>query len=132
MVLKMSILTYHKVNDADRRLEIIATDNPNHAGAHTQYQISTPLLGDLPAAPKKRLLATIHFQDGNPNEVGVNGITNECLLSILIDRLNGYQAGPYACNENQNALRNCTLALEILHARTRERIHRGVEGQPTP
>ncbi len=128
----MPKVNFHRVNDADHSLEIIAAGEPGAGGAHALYQVTTPLTGDLPAQPRKRIIALIQFQEGNPHEDGINGLTNEVLLAILIDRLNGFQEGPFACNENQNALRNCTLALETLHARTRERIHRGVEGVLLP
>jgi hypothetical protein len=65
--------------------------------------------------------------DGN----GVNGITHEALLAILIDRLEGFQAGPYANPHNAKALNHLREAQTALQARTRERMARGVEGTHT-
>lgn len=71
----------------------------------------------------------IHFQNGPIQEVGVNGITNEALLAIVIDRLRSFQAGPFPSKGNELALVNCERALHWLKQRTRERLDRGVEGK---
>ena len=56
----------------------------------------------------------------------------EALLAVLIHRLDGFQAGRFECRENYQARKHLALALECLHARTRERIHKGVEGTLEP
>lgn len=58
-----------------------------------------------------------------------NGVTNEVLLAIVIDRLEGFQAGPFACDENGDALEFARRSLMALHRRTRERLARGVENK---
>ena len=68
------------------------------------------------------------FQNGPIKEAGVNGVMNEDLLAIVIDRLKGFQAGKYACKENAAALEDVEDALEVLKDRTKERESRGVEG----
>lgn len=70
----------------------------------------------------------IEFQKGPIGEVGVNGISNETLLAIVEDRLDGFQRTPFACTENANALVAIRQALANLHQRTRSRMARGVEG----
>ena len=65
---------------------------------------------------------------GPIKEAGVNGLTGEALLAILIDRLRSFQAGPYACQQNATALWHLREALDMLQVRTRARIARGVEG----
>lgn len=72
----------------------------------------------------------LSFQNGpvKENGEGVNGITHEVLLAILIDRLMGFQSGQYANDFNAKALAHLQMALETLHQRTREREARGVEG----
>lgn len=62
--------------------------------------------------------------DGN----GVNGITHEALLAVLIDRMEDFQAGPYSCPENNDALIHLHGALARLKCRTESRMARGVEG----
>ena len=73
-------------------------------------------------------LERIIFQHGPIYEVGVNGITNEILLAIVIDRLRGFQAGGLRCRENAVALTKLEEALMWLKKRTHERTVRGVEG----
>src|ERR1051325_276783 len=68
------------------------------------------------------------FQNGPIKEFGVNGITQEALLAIVIDRLRSFQAGPFSCRENAIALTHCEEALMWLQRRTVARIKRGVEG----
>lgn len=50
------------------------------------------------------------------------------LHAIVIDRLEGFQAGDFACEENQVALEHIRSALKCLNARSRDRLIRGVEG----
>ena len=71
---------------------------------------------------------TIAFQNGPIAEAGVNGLTHEVLLEILIDRLKCFQAGPFANGYNASALLNLEAAQLDLQARTLERMSRGVEG----
>jgi hypothetical protein len=68
------------------------------------------------------------FQHGPIKEVGTNGITHEALIEVLIDRLEGFQSGGYACLENQQALDALQVAKSALRTRTKARVARGVEG----
>ena len=69
----------------------------------------------------------IKFQMGNPKETGVNGVTNESLLVILINRLEHLNSR-FRCDENEDAIASMKSALESLESRTKARINRGVEG----
>jgi hypothetical protein len=111
-------LTVHKVNPANDVLRVSALDGPGPGGASHEYEIA------LPDGSGVRL----SFQNGPINEAGVNGITHEALLAILMDRLEGFQAGPYACEANASALFHLQTAQAELLSRTRERMARGVEG----
>lgn len=70
----------------------------------------------------------IEFQHGPIQEVGKNGVTNEALIAVVIDRLEGFQSGAFACRENALALTKLQEALHWLEHRTRAREARGVEG----
>jgi hypothetical protein len=70
----------------------------------------------------------LEFQNGPIVEMGVNGITPEALLAILIDHLWSFQEGPYKCRENAIALTKMQEAMMWLHKRTMNRMKRGVEG----
>jgi len=72
---------------------------------------------------------TIHFQDGPLQEVGANGLSNEVLLAIVRDRLEGFQSGDFACKENEKSLFAVIDALTTLQSRTADRKARGVEGK---
>jgi len=66
------------------------------------------------------------FQNGVVPENGLNGVTPEVLLEILIDRFEGYQAGAMACEENDAALTGMRGALEAIQMRRANRRERGV------
>jgi len=111
-------------------LKTFAIDEPGHGGACHKYHI-TKAQGDAEnSSPAGLVLAEIEFQNGpiNADGNGVNGVQHEDLLAIIIDRLEGFQSGPYACVSNAHALDMCRGALIALQNRTRERMSRGVEG----
>jgi hypothetical protein len=70
----------------------------------------------------------LSFQRGPVKEVGVNGITSEALLHILVDRT-AYLQTQYPCIENESALRHLHDALAQFETRTYRRMQRGVEGR---
>ena len=70
----------------------------------------------------------IRFQEGPLKENPMNGIQNEDLIAIVIDRLQGFQRGEFACKDNGMALVNLHGALAYLRQRTKKREDRGVEG----
>jgi hypothetical protein len=120
-------LTSHMVpgDSANHQIEIVATDGPGPGGANHKYEISGP---DPSGDKNLRWSTVLMFQNGPIKEVGVNGVTHEALLAIVIDRLESFQKGPYNCAENEFALTSCRLALTMMQDRTRERMRRGVEG----
>lgn len=128
----MRYLTDHVVeNDSsNHQLTISVTDEPGAGGACHEYHIDwmTP---DGGMNDTKANYVHISFQNGPIKEFGVNGITQEALLAIVIDRLRSFQQGPYSCRDNAIALTHCEDALMWLQRRTRERIKRGVEGTAT-
>ena len=130
----MRELTDHKSNAANGELKISVLDEPGQGGASHLYSIegfnteknaSDPFV-ERYGKPSDH--TTILFQNGPIKEFGVNGVTHEALLAIIIDRLRSFQAGPYACRENEFALVYCESALRVFLARTNKRLARGVEG----
>lgn len=91
-------------------------------------QPDVPVPGGNPPTLPGGELAVIRFQDGPIEQAGVNGVTHEVLLAAIIDRLNGFQAGPHACDENSTALMHLHSALAALHDRTCRRLSEGTEG----
>lgn len=72
--------------------------------------------------------AEIKFQNGPVPENGVNGLTNEALLAVLIHRTK-HLDGKFPCRENEQAINCMEHALAHLEARTYRRQQRGVEGK---
>lgn len=146
----MRTLTDHIVSgDQAVQLDVSVLDEPGAGGANHQYMVSwkkrdKPTIAELEEmlqkedGPKPQMwpdwsvslghACFIGFQNGPIKESGVNGITQEALLAVVIDRLRSFQSGPYSCRENAIALTHCEDALMWLQRRTSARIKRGVEG----
>lgn len=120
----MRLLTDHLTNPANEKLKIVVSDEPGQGGANHAYAICWPC--NIEGGPDDACY--INFQNGPIKEFGVNGVTQEALLAIVIDRLRSFQAGPFACRENALALTKCEEALLWLQKRTHDRMRRGVEG----
>jgi hypothetical protein len=115
----MREITTHRVNTLNECISVQADDDG------CNYRISG-VQGPLDHHPIPTI--GLRFQNGPVMEVGANGITNECLLAIIIDRLESFQRGKFSCRENALALTKLEEAAHWLHARTRQRQERGVEG----
>jgi hypothetical protein len=74
------------------------------------------------------LLAEIDFQEGPIKEHGVNGVCNEDLLVMVLERLKAFQRSEYSCKENAMAITKIEETLLWLRKRTMGREQRGVEG----
>ena len=128
---KVRELAGHKVNPANDKLVVEVVDEPGSGGASHRYRITGFNSDTNPSkAPDEQNIvgATFLFQNGPIAEVGVNGITHEALLAILIDRMEAFQSGPYMCEENAAALAGLLSAQHWLQQRTKKRMDRGVEG----
>lgn len=124
----MRYLTDHKLNGLNDAIAIAVLDQPGQGNACHVYELtlnSPPggvgITGTSPTT-------VIRFQNGPILESGINGISGEALLAVVIDRLRGFQAGPFACRDNAVALTHLEEALMWLQKRTRDRTARGVEG----
>lgn len=121
----MRQITDHKIDGVDNLLEIQVLDEPGAGGANHVYQISG-------TGPNTALMCVISFQNGPIQEVELNGVTQEALIAICMDRLRGFQSGKFACENNAFALEHLELGLGYLQQRTRDRIAREVEGRLVP
>lgn len=150
----MRTITDHKVNGLNEALEITAHEPATAGGAPHRYDIigkteHIPNIGQRPVG------VNLRFQSkpiSGPEDI--NGISNEALLAVVIDRMRGFQGllpnpysgsdspammaayesakGKFACRENAIALTHLEEALMWLQKRTRDRMARGVEGTHTP
>lgn len=96
----------HSVNG----LKVTRTDNP------TVYKVESDAKDEH-----------VIFQDGNPAEVGVNGLTNEAMIAIVIDRIEKQNA-IVSSVENEKALECLRAGKGALESRIRDRQKRGVLG----
>lgn len=133
----MRNITDHVLPGLNEAITISVLDEPGQGGACHEYALNVTAeklpsyaeaLKVLPNGSVTFNACTIRFQNGPIKEFGVNGISQEALLAIVIDRLRSFQAGDYACPDNAEALAHLQGALKCLQRRTRERMARGVEG----
>lgn len=110
----------HEVTEADKRIGISVLDYLTPGAANVHYAVDV-------AGTENGL--DVIFQNGPVAEHGVNGVTQEVLLAIVIDRLQCFQRSAFACRENAIALTHIETAMMWLQKRTRDRIARGVEGR---
>lgn len=128
----MREITTHKVNGLNEAITIQVTDEPGEGGACHEYLCSYPQPNPYAPGESVQIHCGIKFQKGPIHEAGVNGLSNEALLSIVADRLECFQQGPFACEENEDAYACVHNALELLKKRTARRLERGVEGTSQP
>lgn len=135
----MREITSHLVNPDNRKegadaISVFAVDAPGAGGANHYYIIrgAERAASNPSYCTRFDTLVTdqhVMFQHGGIPDNGNNGITNEALLAIVGDRLAAFQAGPFNCEENHQALQHVMLAMAALHRRTLDRRNRGVEGK---
>ena len=104
--------------------EVKVLDEKGQGNANHQYEV-------VLTENRNQVVCEVNFQNGPIKEAGVNGVMNEDLLAIVIDRIEGFQSGPYECEENQTALQCLRDAMEAFDDRTVAREKRGVEGTNT-
>lgn len=113
-----------KIGD-NRYTQVVVIDEQNEKSKACHiYKIESVGGPEKPIA----VLAQINFQQGPIKEAGVNGIHNEDLLVIVLDRLKGFQNSEFKCRENAIAITKIEEALLWLNKRTQDRRDRGVEG----
>ena len=112
---------------------VFACDGKGPGNANHEYWIQRTIPVDVESSDLElhQNLCQVHFQNGPIKENGVNGIHNEDLLCVVLDRLEGFQAGDFACGENAIAYTYIETALKCLRLRTEDRKKQGVEGTNT-
>ena len=108
----------------EKYTSVFAVDVPEHNANHI-YQVFITASG---GGAVGNSIQTIEFQKGAIKEHGVNGVMNEDLIAMVIDRLESFQNSPFKCRENALAITKLEEALHWLRHRTTKREKRGVEG----
>jgi hypothetical protein len=117
------VTTHHDGHGLNESIVIEANPlGPGNASHRYALYISEP-------DKDNQIVGTIQFQEGPRNVAGSKpGMTEAALLAVLIDRLQGFQAGPYACRENAIQLTKLEEVLHWTKARADARAKRGVLG----
>jgi hypothetical protein len=126
----MRFISHHKVNGLNEAILISAQDERGSGGANHHYLLALDKTGPELLATRSDQIESlsIKFQNGPIKEAGYNGFTNEALLAVLIDRMEGFVNGPFNTTDNEDALANLRQAMYLLQKRTKDRLSRGVEG----
>lgn len=122
----MRNINLHKVGG--EAIEVVAVDERGSGGANHHYNIDGPSR-EIGGEKAPAFRVDIRFQKGAILESGVNGVTSEALLAVLLDRHQGFQSGQFPSRENAIVITKLQEALMWLQQRTRDRIARGVEGE---
>lgn len=78
--------------------------------------------------PPYNVVATLAFQNNNPNEHGWSGLTNDVLLGVVLHRLE-VQNFKFPCTENELAIEKLRVIIDALLKRTVDRKQRNVSGK---
>lgn len=105
----------------DSPIEVYVLDEPGAGGACHHYAVCEKETG--------KVIETVDFQEGNIIDNGINGATNEAVLLMLIDRMDGFSKGPFPSRPNAVAKTHAETSLLWLDYRTAERRSRDVEGK---
>ena len=105
----------------EKYTQVYACDEKGQGNANYHYSISS-------VKEPSKILGEIKFQNGPILEIGINGVMNEDLLAIVLDRLQCFNSSNYCCRENSCAITKIEEALMWLNERTKKRERRNVEG----
>ncbi len=103
-------VTVHEIPDDSGAafLSVEAEGFPDEDGLMTRYTIRDE-------TRKDGNIFGVLFQEGHPSERGMNGITEEALLAVLMDRLADRQNnGAVKCEKNKQALDHLRFAMKCL------------------
>lgn len=96
-----TITGHHDGYGLNEALSLVADErDPDAGNASHAYKGALDVGGGY-----KRSVLNIHFQHG-PRDVdgSTAGVADVAVLQVLIDRQEGFQAGEFACRENQQVL----------------------------
>lgn len=114
--------------DGHRVVRRVTEKKRTAGGAHAFYEVATAV-GPDGERTDETIIGTLDFQHDTIPAVGVQGWTNESVVTVVIDRLEGFQANAFACEANAIALEHFRAGVAALEARTADRKARGVEGE---
>lgn len=121
-------ITTHKIGAFNKEhISVYAIDEVQEkTGANHDYEIH--LHQSTEAGKDVLQTLRIKLQKGPLKEAGANGFSDQALIAIVLDRLQGFQKGEYPSTDNEEAISHLELCLEAMARRYKERANRGVEG----
>jgi hypothetical protein len=124
----MRTITHHHDGHGLNESILITADDLGPGGASHHYEFVMNPSGNFSV-----FAGGLQFQKGARNVEGSTpGVTEAAVLAVLIDRLEGFQAGPYACAENDEQLEHLRAALALTKARADRRAAAGTLGTMQP
>lgn len=112
------IINQHNVSGLEPTIKTVG--ERNRGGAYTAYDICDPTTGEV--------VVRIPFQS-QPTSKGCNGVLDITLLEIVVHRMRGFQAGPFASGHGEDTLLALYDAIAHQVDRTKARMARGVHDQ---
>ena len=104
--------------------DVFAVDEIGPGGANHEYHITLNNGKDTASD-----VAIIQMQKGPRKNVdSIHGVIDSDLLEIVRDRLKAFQAGPFASEYNEQALKHIEQALTWMNKKVEDRIKRNVLG----
>ena len=109
------------VQKENRLNDVLRIGDVGPGGGYHHYQVVK--------TGTSNVVGEIKYQCGpRADENSVSGVLDCDLLEMVKDRLTCFQAGPFACDENANALKAVEEALYWMNKRVEDRAKRGVLG----
>ena len=104
--------------------DVFAVDEIGPGGANHEYHITLNNGKDTASD-----VAIIQMQKGPRKNVdSIHGVIDSDVLEIVRDRLKAFQAGPFASEYNEQALKHIEQALTWMNKRVEDRVKRNVLG----
>ncbi|MDR1695605.1 MAG: hypothetical protein LBR69_03100 [Endomicrobium sp.] len=125
-------MSYQKESGSSK--EMVEVKNPLFTQKYTvvyaekDYKYNAPHLYHVISEQSGEILGAVHFQEGPIRETRVNGVMNEDLLLMVLERLNCFQNSEFKCRENALAITKIEEAVMWLRKRTMGREEKGIEG----
>lgn len=111
------------IQKVEKLNNVFAIDEPGPGGANHKYAVRSN------TAEGVTDYAVIEFQKGPRKDPdSIHGVLDTDLLEIVRDRLEGFQAGDFATEDNAKALEHIEIALMYMNKRVMDRYERNVLG----
>lgn len=130
------MIQYTEIKDNNSKMELesdLLTKNYTKITCENSkdWKFNVPHHFEVSSVEKEEVVGKVNFQEGPIKENGVNGVSNEDLINMIIARLEAFQRTDYNCPENAMAITKLEESLMWLRKRTNSRSKRGVEGTST-